>query len=176
MADRELPTSPLKALWRRAVDANVVYGRAVGSLTTSHLAAVASVARGLTPARRPAAPARPLPVAPAPARAPRLVLEGTTGAAAVGAFVVENGLDRRVEASVAASRFEAEGAGSAAPPITFEPARIVLEPGEQTVVRALVRLDEMFAADRDYRGNFVVPGLPGTRVPVAIRRLGTADR
>jgi hypothetical protein len=175
MADRGFPSSSFEALWRRAVEANLGYARAVGGLTSSYLEAVASVVRGLgSPRGRAGSPeARPPAPPAAGSRAPRLVLEGATGAAAVGAFVVENGLDRRVEAAVEASAFEAPGVGSVAPPLAFEPSKLVLDPGEQTVVRTVVQLDESFVADVDYRGHFAVPGLPGTTVPVTVRRLGT---
>jgi hypothetical protein len=179
MADRQSTSSVVEELWRRAVEANVGYARAVGRLTSSYVEAVASVAREVGATRMgPTSPAPPPPPTPprAESRTPRLVLEGATGAGAVGAFVVENGLAQRVETAVVASEFEAPGVGSVSPPLVFEPSKLVLDPGEQTVVRTLVLLDESFAVDADYRGHFAVPGLPGTTVPVTIRRLETDPR
>jgi hypothetical protein len=170
----ELTPSPIEALWRRAVEANVGYARAVGSLTSSYLEGVVSVARGLPATRRKTATRASQPPTPA-SRAPRLVLEGASGAA-VGAFVVENGLDHRIEAAVISSAFEAPGVASVSPRLVFEPSKVVLDPGEQMVVRTLVQLDESFATDVDYRGHFAVPEVPGTTVPVTIRRFHADPR
>ena len=162
--------SSVEAIWKRTIDANVGYLRAVGGLVVGYADALTAVAR-LSLSRQP--PAREVTPPRGAEDNPTLVLEG--GTAIAGAFVVENGLEHPVEAVVVASPFVTRGGLQTRPATAFEPAIVKLEPGEQTVVRALVGLDESFAPDTDYLGHFAVEGLPGTTIPVRVRRLGSPD-
>jgi hypothetical protein len=160
--------SSFEAIWNRTVDANLGYLRAVSGLVAGHADAVSAVARRSL-SRQP--PAREVTPPRGGGDNPTLVLEGLTATA--GAFVVENGLEHRIEAVVVASPFVTRAGSETRPATAFEPAMVKLEPGEQTIVRALVGLDDSFAPDTDYLGHFAVEGVPGTIIPVRVRRLGS---
>ena len=162
--------SSFEAIWNRTVESNIGYVRAVSGLVVEYANALSAVARrslSRQPPRREVSPPR------GAGDGPTLVLEGRTAIA--GAFVVENGLGHAVEAVVVASPFVTSAGSEARPATAFEPAMVRLEPGEQTVVRALIGLDDSFAPDTDYLGQFAVEGLPGTTIPVRVRRLGSPD-
>jgi hypothetical protein len=158
------------AIWNRTVEANIGYVRAVSELVMGYADALSAVARGSL-SRQP--PAREVTPPRGAGDDPTLVLEG--GTAIARAFVVENGLEHAVEAAVVASPFVTRAGAQARPATVFEPAIVKLEPKEQTVVCALVDLDDSFAPDTDYLGHFAVEGLPGTTIPVRVRRLGSPD-
>ena len=164
------PGSSFEAIWNRTVEANIGYVRAVSGLVVGYADALSAVARRSLSRQPPAGEVIPPRGA---GDGPTLVLEG--GTAIAGAFVVENGLEHPVEAVVVASPFVTRAGAEARPSTAFEPAMVKLEPGEQTVVRALVGLDDSFAPDTDYLGHFAVEGLPGTTIPVRVRRLGSPD-
>jgi hypothetical protein len=164
------PGSSFAAIWNRTVEANIGYVRAVSELVMGYGDALSAVARGSL-SRQP--PAREVTPPRGAGDGPTLVLEG--GTAIAGAFVVENGLEHAVEAAVVASPFVTRAGAQARPAAVFEPAVVKLEPKEQTVVCALVDLDDSFAPDTDYLGHFAVEGLPGTTIPVRVRRLGSPD-
>jgi hypothetical protein len=169
----------LADVWRRAADANMRYYRAVGALTLGHIRAVSAAAGELwkAAAPRPAPQARTVEHAPQRAQAraqPAMVLESEAGGAAIGAFVVENALDRSISAPVVASAFVAPAGKEARPAIAFEPEVVVLEPGEQVLVRVVAAVDESLEPNVGYRGDLTVPGLSGTQIPVVLRRRPTA--
>jgi hypothetical protein len=163
------PGSSFEAIWNRTVEANIGYVRAVSGLVMGYADALSVVARRSLSRQPPVRESTP----PRGPGAPTLVLQG--GSAIAGAFVVENGLEHPVEAAVVASPFVTRAGAQALLATAFEPAIVKLEPGEQTVVRALVDLDDSFAPDTDYLGHFAVEGLPGTTIPVRVRRLGSPD-
>lgn len=161
-------------IWRRAMDANVRYYRAVGELTIDHVRALTAAAGDLL--RAPATPRRPLELPRAESKPEEarpqaaMVLESDAGVAAIGAFVVANGLNRRVSAPIVASPLVSDEGREARPALAFEPEVVLLEPGEQVLVRIAAAVDESLEPGVGYHGELTVPDLPGTRVPIVLRR------
>jgi hypothetical protein len=163
---------------RRALEANLQYYAALGRLTVDYLEALGSIARQVeVPANlgnrtitfRQSAPA---PAAPAPAPPPPavMVLEAEGGGAAIGVFLVENLLAEKVSAPVSASAFSAPDGREVALPLAFDPEVVVLEPGEQILVRVIAQVGEDLEPDVSYRAELAVPGVIGTKVPIVARR------
>src|SRR4051794_3207167 len=154
-------------LLRRVADANLPYYEALGKLTIDYVRTLRGPAAGIDPVV-------PLPPqsapAPAPAAAPTLVLEAEAGGIGIGAFMVQNLLEERVSAPVSVSPYVAPDGREAALTLSLDPEVVTLEPGEQVLVRAAVRIDEGLEVGVGYRGEIGVPGLTGTRVPVVLRR------
>lgn len=158
-------------LWRRTFDAYVDYYRAVGRLTSAYVRAVAGTAGEL---RSQATSPAPAPTRPAPPRVPpTMALEAESGSTAVGMFVVENGGPSTVSGSLEVASLSDPEGRQVKPAIAFEPDRVTLEPGEQAVVQATVTIDRSLRPGIDYRGEVHVPGPPGTRIPIVVRRLAT---
>jgi hypothetical protein len=161
---------------RRALEANLQYYSALGRLTLDYFEALGSIARQVeVPANlgnrtitfrqmTPAAPA-------APAQLPAvMVLEAEAGGTAIGAFLVENLLNEKVSAPVSASAFAAPDGREVAVPLAFDPEVVVLEPGEQILVRVTAQVADDLDADVSYRAELAVPGVIGTKVPIVARR------
>jgi hypothetical protein len=163
----------LGRLWRRAFDAYVAYYRSVGRLTANYARAVAGTAGELRPGPSEQPTARPTTAASAPAT---MALEAEVGAVAVGMFVVENSGLSRVSGALELSSLIDPNGQDVHPELGFEPERVTLEPGEQMVVQAAVKIDRSLRTGVDYRGEVSVPGLPGTRVPIVVRRLASRRR
>src|SRR5262249_23431160 len=108
--------------------------------------------------------------ASATAPGPALVLEAAAGEQAAGAFLVENQLGRPVETSMIAD--EITGPAGAVQPVSleFEPAVVSLAPQERCVVRVRTAITDAFAPGTDYRTVIRGPDLPGTSIPVVLRR------
>jgi hypothetical protein len=160
--------SELEQLWRRTFDAYADYSRAVGRLTADYVRAIASTAREVRSGS--AAPSATIP------RAPRrstttMALEAAAGSTAVGMFVVENGGPSTVSGALEVPSLANTDGQQVKPQIAFEPDRVTLEPDEQTVVQASVKIDRSLRPGVDYRGVIQVPGPPGTRIPIVVRRL-----
>jgi hypothetical protein len=161
-------TSEVDRLLRRTLEAYADYYRSVGRLSANYARAFAGTASELrqnTPVRvrgsaRPAGAARTV-----------MALEAPAGSAAVGMFVVENSGSSRVSGSIELTKLSDTDGRQVIPQLTFEPQRVTLEPGEQTVVQATVKIDRALRAGVDYRGDVGVPGPPGTTVPIVVRRL-----
>jgi hypothetical protein len=167
----------LRRFWRGALDAYVDYWRAVGRLSATYLRALSGAA-GLDrrPGQAPPAagePATPAATRPAPAT---MALEGELGATAVGMFVVENSGSDRISGELTVPSLADPEGREARPQVAFDPERVTLEPGEQTVVQASIAIDKSLRTGRDYRGEVRVPGLAGTTVPIVVRRLAAASR
>ena len=166
-------------LWRRTLDAYVDYYRSVGRLTANYARAVAGTAGALraaasTPARPAPAPAPPPP--PTPASRPTVALEATAGSTAVGMFLVENTGSSTVSGPVEVPSLADPDGREITLQVGFEPDRVTLGPGEQTVVQAAVEVDRSLREGVDYRGEVRVPGPPGTSVPIVVRRLAAKRR
>jgi hypothetical protein len=71
---------------------------------------------------------------------------------------------------VAASIFASSTGGEIQPAFRFEPETIKLAPREQMLVRMSVQISKRFRPNVAYRGEVTIPDLPGTRVPVVLRR------
>ena len=102
-----------------------------------------------------------------------LLLEGSRGKPAVGAFLVNNRLPARVEAPFTVTRFLADGGRQASPEMQFDPASVVLDPGQQAVVRFSVNVDKL-TPGLDYRGEVTMPGMPNGRISLLLRRRSRA--
>ena len=99
-----------------------------------------------------------------------MLLEAEAGAAAVGFFVVENTLTHEVLVRVLASEFIEPAGTTCRPRLTFYPEPLTLAPGEQIAMRALAAIDHTLEPGIRYRCRLTVPELPGTAIPVVIRR------
>jgi hypothetical protein len=162
-------TDELTRLWRRALEENLRYYGAVARLTGEYGRAVAGTARDLASGSRASQAAAT--AAPNPAPAPIMALEAEAGSSAVGLFVVENRSPRRVTAPVELPALADPEGRAAQVALAFEPETLDLGPGEQTLVQVSVAVDEGLREEVDYRGELHVPALPGTRVPIVVRRL-----
>lgn len=178
------PNDPLNlaAAWKRLTEANLRYYSGYAKLAREYVDEVvasfqgarrasASGPIGAVPTEARARPA-PAPAAPEPSPPPAMALEGRLGSRPAGAFVVENGLDRRVRTPLLASSFKGPAGAELSIPLTFEPAEIDLEAGDQVLVRVTAAIDDSLEHGVVYRGDVTVPGLPGTRVGLVVRRDG----
>lgn len=157
-------TNPgLDELFRRAVDLNLRYYGAVGKLAADYLRDVAGMMGTVPVGKTPAPGTPPPPVA-------HLALEGAVGEVASGVFLVENSLPQDVQAPVNSSAFSDPAGRQVQPKVVFEPAVIVLKPGERTLVKASVGIGADLEPGVRYAGEFLIPQLQGTRIPVVIRR------
>lgn len=176
--------------WREAMEANARYYEAWGQLASQWVRELAQASQSarlptLPPLRLNTGPgvatsARPGGVSPSPAAAPAgaspapavVVLEGSTGAAASAAFLVENTLSHPVVGSVEVDPFEDIDGVAVLARLDFEPQTISLAPGERRLVRISVTLPTTLPPDVDCRSTIRVDGVPGTTIPVVLRRLG----
>jgi hypothetical protein len=181
------PGNGLGQAWREAMEANARYYEAWGELASRWVRDLAQASQSATLPTLPplrlstgsgtAAPVRPPGVAAsqaaaAPAPAPAvLVLEGPTGAAASAAFLVENTLSHPVDGSVEVEPFENIDGVAVLVRLDFEPEAISLAPGERRLVRVSVTLPPTLPSDIDCRSTIRVVGVPGTTIPVVLRRL-----
>ena len=176
--------SGIADLWRRALDVNVRYYDAYGKLATEWLRELAATMSDLRlPLRLPtlvtdpvptrpatSAPSPPTPRPPPTASSPALLLEGDAGHEAVGVFLVDNGLPHPVEAPVTATPFVDERGVTADVALRFDPMVVALLPGEQVLVRVTATIPPDAEPDVGYRSELSIPGLPGTRVVLVLRR------
>lgn len=178
----------LQELWRRSLDLNVRYYGAVGRLTADYFKDLVSVISGLgappqsgggAPFAGQAGGARDAVASGAGvasghaaqgAAAGAMVLEGEAGGRVLGVFMVENHLGQVISAKVVASTFADATGHTIQPLMAFEPETVMLGPGEQALVRVVAVIDETLEPEVRYLGEFTIPGLAGTRVPVVLRR------
>jgi hypothetical protein len=99
-----------------------------------------------------------------------LVLEAEEGAAARSAFLVTNDLEHKVSCRLVASAFKDPDGATVAVKVSFQPAELDLQPGEQRVVEAEVAIDRKLTAGVGYQGAFAIEGMDGFSVPVVLRR------
>ena len=162
-------------MWRSAVAANLRYYEAWTRIASDWLRDLASAGRdprtpGAIAVRQVPAPGAAPGPGPTLPSAPALVLEAHAGEQATGAFLVENQLGRPVETPMVAD--EITGPGGTAQParLEFEPAVVSLAPQERCVVRVRTAITEDFTPGTDYRTVIRGPDLPGTSIPVVLRR------
>lgn len=172
--------NPLEEAIRRAVDLNVRYYSSLGRLTLDYWRELLGAVTQLnlqTNSEIPQA-ARILqgsaasPVTPSPTlakAAATMVIEADAGSVGLGVFMVENRLGSEVDSKVAATSFKDPRGGEVQPNFIFDPPRVALKPGEQILVRVSTTLDPTLECDTRYSGEFVVPGLRGTTIPVVLR-------
>ncbi|MGH8428486.1 MAG: hypothetical protein ACRES7_10995 [Gammaproteobacteria bacterium] len=161
--------SDMEDAWQRAVDLNLRYYTAAGKLALDYMLdlvnAVTDIQAKQTDTSKAAGPA----AAPR-AATPQMVLEAAAGEDAVGAFLVENSLSEKVETSVVAGSFTEEAGKQAKVKFVFDPSTVTLQPGEQMLVRVRVRITQNLKSDVRYYGEFLIPAIRGTRIPVVLKR------
>jgi hypothetical protein len=172
---------PLDDVWRRSLDAYIKYYSTIGRLTADYLKDLAAAwsdvrlptsaggaqPMNATPTVVTQPPGQP---SPAPHAAGVMVLEGEAGAGAVGVFLVENNLGQEVSGRVIASAFIDETGREIRPAFVYDPEIINLRPGEQLLVRVLAAIDETMEPEVRYQGQFTIPELSGTMIPIVLRR------
>jgi hypothetical protein len=159
-----LTASELAETWVDAAEAGLRFWGRLGQLAFQSVAAVVAERREGDVI---AAGAHPVQASSAERT---ILVEAEAGQPGLAVFIVENSTLERFSVSVDVSAFvDAEGR-EARPKITFRPEVITLDPGEQTVVQATVAVDETLAPGVRYDGDISVPGLPGTRIPIVVRR------
>jgi hypothetical protein len=99
-----------------------------------------------------------------------MLLEGEAGSRVPGVFLVENHMSREISARIVTSSFVDTKGREVRPVMLFEPETVVLGPGEQLLMRVVTVIDETLEPDVRYMGQFIIPELVGTRIPVALRR------
>ena len=177
----------------RMLEANIHYYEGLGRLTTDYLrilvgaigevqlpvrldrsgSTIATAATPPAPSSPSAHGAPPVPVAPPPP-APTMVLEAEAGGQAVGAFLVENRLVKRVSAPVVASSFVDPSGREIRPALVLEPEVVTLDAGEQILVRVMATVPGELETGVSYRGDITVPGVWGGRVHLVLRRRPSA--
>lgn len=173
----------LEELWRRSVDLNVRFYVALGRLTVDYLKDLTSTlseVRTSPPARVSPSTITPTGQTPPQADAPTIpppaphsatmLLEGEAGSRVPGVFLVENHMSREISARIVTSSFVDTKGREVRPVMLFEPETVVLGPGEQLLMRVVTVIDETLEPDVRYMGQFIIPELVGTRIPVALRR------
>ncbi|MEZ0447765.1 hypothetical protein [Cellulomonas sp. ICMP 17802] len=165
-------------LVRRIVDANITYYKAWGALVTDWLTEVSAIAKAAprvvnlqtptfgTPAR---APEHHHENVPAPAAA-MLVLEGSAGAVAAGAFEVENVLDSPATGVVVVDPFRDPSGQPVDVTVAVTPSDLELGAGESVVVSLRATVPESVVAGVDHRSTVRVEGIPAGTIAVVLRR------
>ncbi len=185
-------------LWRHALRAQADYVRAVARLTEMYGRAVvgtvraAASAAAVTPrgpretaaaaagheathgtGRRERRAERTAAASP-PAGGPVMALEAEAGSVAQGVFLVENVTARRISAPLERFSVRDQAGREIEPEMRFEPDVVTLDRGEQALVQVALAVGEALEAGVDYRGEVRIPGIPGTAIPVVVRRLAPA--
>jgi hypothetical protein len=172
----------LEEIWRRSLDLNLRYYGAMGQLTADYVKDLANTLSEVRLRQTPDASAthEEERVQPPPGTAAAgvtttqqtgaMVLEGESGRRVLGVFLVENHLNRDISARVVASSFVAANGDEVKPAMVFDPELIALGPGEQSLVRVVVFIDDTLDLEVRYVGQFTIPELTGTRIPVVLRR------
>jgi hypothetical protein len=176
--------------WREALGAHARYYEAWGQLTSKWMRDLAeasnharlpslpplrlstapgqlSTTSSAVTTRSPAAPSAEPPPPPAV-----LVLEGVTGEVVSAAFLVESSLPHAVDGVVEAEPFEDLDGAALLVGLDFEPAVVSLDSGERRLVRVSVELPATLPVNVDCRSTIRVQGVPGTTIPIRLRRLG----
>jgi len=171
-------TDQLTNLWARALDANLRYASLLSELAMRSLNVLMSavsemgpqiITTTVTPQEAPSVPALPSATPPAPAPA-AMVLEGEAGSRAFGLFVVENKLPKEVTTRVAVGPLVDPEGNEIQSVLRFEPGVITLAPGEQVIAKVSAEISPDLVADVRYQGEISVPGIPGARIPIVVRR------
>jgi hypothetical protein len=166
----------LTDIMRRALDANVQYLTAVSKLAAECFQTLVTSATNLSSQERAngtvatSGDAAVASASEAQGPVPTIVLEAEAGGHAMGVFLVENVLSHTVSARIVVSSFVDPSGREVQPPIRIEPETITLESQEQILVRVLAGIEDSLSPATDYRAEIRVPDLPGTRVPLVLRR------
>jgi hypothetical protein len=169
-----MSSNSLDEVLRKAIDLNIRYYSTLGRLAADYMRELTTVmAEPMKSAVASSASAFQTSAAASPAAAPApavMVMEAEAGSVSIGVFLVENRLSSEVDSKVVASFFKEPSGGTIQPEIAFDPQRIVLKPGEQTLVRATCPITTDMETGARYSGEFAVPGLKGSTIPVILRR------
>jgi len=174
-------TRGFEELWRRALELNVRYYSSLGKLTVEYLSDLAGALSAQTAAPAASQPgpqathAPPASAKPAAAEAV-MMLEGEAGSTALGVFLVGNSFPNEVSATVTSSPMTDESGRPANVAFVFDPPVIALRPGEQLLVRVSAVIDPSLEPGVRYRGEFSIPELRGTRIPVIVKRRSTESK
>jgi hypothetical protein len=168
----------LADILQRAIDVHFRYYSSLGQLALDSLGLLFGTVFKLqaescgnlpeADGRRPATPGQQQ-------RASTLVLEGEAGSQQMGVFLVENGLSQEISTTVVSSVFTDPAGKRMQPKLQFEPRTIRLAPKERVLIHMGVSIGESLRPNVNYRGEVSVPDLPGTRIPVVLRRTGSAS-
>jgi hypothetical protein len=162
--------SPVDELIRRAVDLNVRYYSAMGTLTANYLKDVLGTLSSVNPLRVQRTEPQPNPASAKAQQSAVMVLEAEAAGVALGVFLIENHLKHSVSTRVVPSTFTDPAGHVLQPAFAFEPEAVVLQPGEQVLVRVRVPIDETLSPDVRYVGSFNIPELGGANIPIVLRR------
>jgi|GEM_PF-2233944 len=159
--------SRVTELLKGAVELNLRYTSTLLHLSKDYLKdANVVLTRGPEPA--PSAPsANDGGTAPTPR--PPLLIVGRAGETGNGAFAINNPSDREMNVHLVVQGELDERT------VSVDPARLVLKPGENAIVRILARIDDKLPVDHDHVGSVVAPGLTNQGVPFIVRRLADAN-
>jgi hypothetical protein len=164
-------------VWRKAIDVNARYYKALGTAADAWLSELRDLGRGMQPTIRvpritntPSAGTRGEDGGSARTSGsdvrPIVVLEAAEGELVTAAVLVENHLPEPVNATVEADAFVDAAGRVVSVDIDVQPQTIDLAPGES----AIVRVQAVGTADAGpYRSALRVPRLPGTEVPLVLR-------
>lgn len=169
----------LQEIWQQSLELNIRYYSALSQLTLNYYKDLIGVLADLrtTPSSQPQPIIPPPPVTTAPSpQASVMVLEGETGGQALGVFLIANNLRHEVTARVVASPFVNPGGHTVQPAFTFDPEVIRLAPAEQLLVRVMTVIDDSLEPEVRYRGEFTIPELSGTPIPIILRRRSSQDK
>ncbi len=183
----------LAEVWRQSLELNLRYYSAVGRLTAEYytdlLATLSNLRTTTAPSFTPSPAAKgqaaaplstalqtPTTAAAPPQQAGVMVLESEAGGQALGVFLVANNLGHDVSARVTSSAFVDADGHTVQPAFVFDPDIITLASGEQLLVRVVTKIDDTFAPEVRYRGEFTIPELSGTRIPIVLRRRPSQDK
>ena len=168
MSSPGLTASEVADAWVEVAQAGLRFWGRLGRLAFESASAI--VAERRTEAA-PAAVAAAAPVeAPAPQVEHTILVEAEAGQSGRAVFLVENRTPEKVSVSVEVSPFVDGKGREVSPQIAFRPDVITLDPGEQTVVEAAVAVDQTLRSGVRYRADMSVPALPGTTIPIVVRR------
>jgi hypothetical protein len=175
-----MSSSTVDSAIRKAIDLNVQYYSSLGRLTVNYwrdvFRAVAATSKAQTPpphfAAHPTPPTAPQAAASDAPKPAAMVIEAEPGSVGMGVFLVENHLRAEVDSAVVASFFKDPSGSAIQPAFAFDPPRVVLKPGEQVLMRVTTTIGPELEIGQRYSGEFAVPGLKGTSIPVILRSRG----
>jgi len=101
-----------------------------------------------------------------------LLLEAHAGEEAAGAFVTENQFERPVTTTMVADPITGPDGAVLSATLKLDPPVVSLDAGERCVVRVSLTITEAFTPGTEYRTVIRGPDLPGTSIPVVLRRPG----
>ncbi len=145
------------------VKLNVESSSAVLSLLTNYVKAVDGIIRSSGEMDAGDAPNKPA----SETSRPPVLLVGTAGEVAGGAFILNNTSQNDLSVTFAVQ-------GELAETVQLTPTSVTLRAGESTAIRVSVPITEKFAEGRDYFGMVFVPGLSNQVVDLVVRRLPAA--